>query len=108
MATPVPVDLATLTHATFAAHQGTAFELRLADGKSVPLTLAEVRKLGANRSANGAKREAFSLTFRAPTREFYVPQQVVALDHAALGRIELFVVPIGPDQTGMRFEAIFA
>lgn len=55
-----------------------------------------------------AKREPFSLLFRAATRELQLPQQIHPLEHPQLGRLELFMVPLGPDATGMRYEAIFA
>jgi hypothetical protein len=29
------------------------------------------------------------------------------MEHAAIGTFELFLVPIGPDREGMRYEAIF-
>jgi hypothetical protein len=37
-----------------------------------------------------------------------VRQQVCVLSHDELGRFELFLVPLGPDQGGMRFEAVIS
>ena len=35
-------------------------------------------------------------------------QMIRRLEHDELGAFELFLVPIGPDDTGMRYEAVFA
>ena len=36
------------------------------------------------------------------------PQRIYRLRHDRLGAFEVFLVPIGPDAVGMRFEAVFA
>lgn len=102
------LDLATLTHAQFAPCRGEAFVVRRDGEPAVPLTLVDVKPLGAHRAPVGAKREPFSLLFRAATRELQLPQQIHPLEHPQLGRLELFMVPLGPDATGMRYEAILA
>jgi hypothetical protein len=52
-------------------------------------------------------RVPFSLIFRAGSREFYVPQGIYPLVQSQAGRIDLFLVPIGPDAAGMQFQAVF-
>ena len=52
-------------------------------------------------------RVPFSLIFRAGSRTFYVPQGICTLIHEQAGRLEIFLVPIGPDAVGMQFESIF-
>jgi len=37
-----------------------------------------------------------------------LPQRIYPMEHAHLGVFELFLVPIGPDQHGMGYEAVFA
>jgi hypothetical protein len=37
-----------------------------------------------------------------------LPQGIQRLSHAELGELDLFLVPIGPDAQGMRYEAAFA
>ena len=46
--------------------------------------------------------ELVRLLFRGPSLPI-LPQRIYPLEHAALGRLELFIVPIGPGQ----YEAIF-
>ena len=51
-------------------------------------------------------RRPFSLLFRGPP-EPVLPQRLYAMEHETLGTIEIFIVPIGPDKEGMRYEAVF-
>jgi hypothetical protein len=53
----------------------------------------------------GAPREAFSLLFRSP-----VPAQqgVYALHHQALGKLEVFLVPVAQDSPGVQLQAVFS
>jgi hypothetical protein len=73
------------------------FRLRLDDGEAVQLVLAEVTRNGAG---------SFSAVFRGAP-DFQVPQRIWRLEHDRLGELDLFLVPIGPDEHGSRFEAVF-
>jgi hypothetical protein len=35
-------------------------------------------------------------------------QQIVPLEHDTMGRLDIFLVSIGPDEQGMQYEAIFS
>jgi hypothetical protein len=50
--------------------------------------------------------ENFSLLFRGPMAPV-LPQRIYRLDHNSLGRLEIFLVPLGPDGEGMQYEAVF-
>ena len=105
-----------LTSADFAPHLHATFLLSLGPwgqshdpavhGAALALELIEVADLGMEAAPNPARRRPFSLTFRQPEGA-YLPQRIYSIEHAALGRLDLFLVPIGPDQGGMRYEAIF-
>jgi hypothetical protein len=41
-------------------------------------------------------------------RDRLVPQQTWSLRHPALGELALFLVPLGPDDDGMRYEAVIS
>jgi hypothetical protein len=56
--------------------------------------------------AHRLRAEPFSLVLRGP-REPALPQATYALRHPRLGTIELFLVPIGQDAQGLRYEALF-
>ena len=74
--------------------EGLAFDVQLADATPV----GEVPERG--------RRVPFSLVFRARP-DVVLPQRIYRVDHPALGSLDIFLVPIGPDSTGMRYEAIF-
>jgi hypothetical protein len=101
---PQPVDLATLTHEQFSALVGSAFQVQLAESTEITFTLAEAKKLSA---ARPCQRAPFSLILRPADPQFHAPQQIFPLTHPQLGRLEIFMVPIKPDATGARFEAVF-
>jgi hypothetical protein len=85
-----------LTAADFAPHVNTAFRI---DG-AFEVELAEVAE------ADGGVGRRFSLLFRGgPTPP--LPQRIYAVEHVRLGRLELFLVPLGPDAAGQRYEAVF-
>lgn len=96
-----------LTQALFEPLIGTPFCLRIG-AKVLELELVQADKLTAypGRGGKMPKREPFSLVFRGP-REIMLPQQIYALEQETLGRVEIFLVPIGPDDVGQRYEAVF-
>lgn len=90
-----------LTLETFQPLIGSVFTVALAEG-GLGLVLSEVQSLGHKTVA----REPFSLLFHGPLAPV-LPQQTYALEHLALGQQEIFLVPLGPDAIGMRYEAVF-
>ena len=76
-------------------------------GPDAPVVLALVEAIDLSRpGAPGSRRSPFSLVFRGPLSPV-MPQHTYPLEHPALGRLEIFLVPIGPDASGMRYEAVF-
>ena len=94
-----------LTSADFLAHLNDKFTLSLPDGSQYTLTLVKVTELGEAAGETG-RRRSFSLIFRGPL-DMRLPQQIYLIIHPKLGSLQIFIVPIGPDQTGQRYEAIF-
>jgi hypothetical protein len=96
-----------LTQALFEPLIGTFFRLQ-AGARVLDLELVQADKLTAYAGRGGKmpKREPFSLVFRGP-REFMLPQNLYALEQETLGHVEIFLVPIGPDDVGQRYEAVF-
>jgi hypothetical protein len=89
----------------FEPRRGEIFRMQTAGGTE-DLVLLEVARLSVATEAPGGRRGAFSLVFRSPLAS-HVPQAIYRLEHAALGALELFLVPIGPRDGGMCYEAIF-
>lgn len=88
---------------TFEPITGQVFALSLGDGQTIPLELSAVNGNGLQ---GMAKREQFSLHFRGPATPALV-QQTYHLEHAQLGALDIFLVPIRRDATGMMYEAVF-
>ena len=96
-------DLATITHERFEACLHQTFQARL-DAGEVPMELIRVSPIG---KPEPGYRQAFSLLFRAP-KSSTLPQRIYPLQHPTLGHLDIFLVPIGPDQEGLQYEAVFA
>lgn len=105
-AVPVEVELAELTLARLAPLVGSTFSVALSAPWDLRLELAEVAALSPQNFFSGAFRAPFRLIFHGPAQPVH-PQATLPLLHPELGRIEIFLVPIGPDAIGMRYEAIF-
>ena len=109
-------SLETLTAEDFRAHRGTRFRLtggpsRDGSPASFAAELTEVDERAA--SAPGTSRTPFSVVFHGPLQPVF-PQGNYRLEHEHFGGLELFVVPIGPNETppgekptAMRYEVVF-
>ena len=105
-----------LTIADFAPHLNEIFQLSLgpwgqphdpaAHGPTRMLELIEVTAIATQAPGSPTNRQAFSLIWRELSSA-HLPQRIYAIKHPALGWLDLFLVPIGPDQGGMRYQAIF-
>jgi hypothetical protein len=94
-----------LTSADFYMHLNETFTLSRPDGRQHALTLVKVTELGEEQGES-ERRRPFSLIFRGPL-DLQMPQQIYALTHPQMGNLQIFIVPIGPDQAGQCYEAIF-
>ncbi len=92
-----------LTKDHFAGRIGQTFAAT-AQERTLSLTLRRVDALP--RPADDRGREPFSLEFTEPAQD-HVPQQTVEFEDPENGTYPLFVVPLGPAEDGMRYEAIF-
>ena len=92
-----------LTIEDFRDRVGEAFAATAGE-RRLTLTLRRVDALPALEGHKG--RDPFSLEFTDP-EPHHVPQQTVAVEHEDLGAFDLFVVPLGPGENGMRYEAVF-
>jgi hypothetical protein len=88
-----------LTIHDFAPHLHTRFRVLQPEGFELELT--EV----ADRS--NAKLEQFSLIFTGAASP-WLPQGLYKLEHPQMRECEIFLVPIGPDAAGMRYQAAFS
>jgi hypothetical protein len=84
---------------------GQAFMIRLDSDCIYELLLDKVLELGDVLIPDG--RRPFSLEFTNQRKDAYLPQQIYTLEHITLGVLDLFIVPLGPDGIGMRYEVVF-
>jgi hypothetical protein len=54
----------------------------------------------------GADRIPFSIVFRGPA-EPVLPQRIYPMSHGDLGEFAIFLVPVGRDERGILYEAVF-
>lgn len=88
--------------AAFETAIGTTFDVDLG-AEALFLHLSEVTRSG---DANSVSDRPFSLLFHGPHGR-RLEQGTLSLSHPGLGSLEIFVVPLGPDARGERYEAIF-
>ena len=94
-------------YAQFAGQVNTPFFVR-AGSQTVKLLLVEARPFSAaSPDAPDAGNEKFSLQFRGPVQQ-PLAQDTYRFDHPRLGRLAIFIVPIGSlDPLRCHYEAIF-
>jgi hypothetical protein len=88
---------------TFAELTGDAFEIHLDTGERFELRLAAA---APTTLAPTDGPPPFSILFRGPLAPI-LPQQSYTIEHPTLGRFDLFLVPLGSDDRGARYEAAF-
>lgn len=84
----------------FTTREGESFALVMGD-RTIPFNLAAVRTLPDSGRAGGA----FILDWKGPY-EPVLPQDIYTLRHGD-DEFEMFIVPIGRDRAGTRYEAVF-
>jgi hypothetical protein len=97
-----------LTATSFAPVVGDTFTLD-ADGTRLELELLEARLHDPEGPAEGESgaRAPFTLEFRGPV-DPVLPQRIYGLEHPSFGTLEIFIVPVGRDDDGTAYEAVFS
>jgi hypothetical protein len=78
----------------------------------MPVVDVELVEVTERESADGrqpwavARQERFSILFRGRCEQL-LEQGTYQLQHDHLGALELFLVPVGQDQAGVYYEAVF-
>lgn len=100
------LDLDRLQKTDFDPHLGQTFRIALEPPEALELTLAETRALRGD-TVESSPRGPFALLFRGGPPDRYLPQRTYDLEHPEMGTLSVFLVPLGPDKEGMRYEAVF-
>ena len=99
-----------LERSTFAEHLGETFRALLGSEDQLELELVEVEALGSaspgDQPRPSARQNPFSILFRGP-KDRALAQGTFRMEHDEIGSFDLFLVPIGEDQDGRQYEAVF-
>ena len=97
------MDLQSATHEDFEPFVKERFRVEAESLAELELVSVDVR---AEHDPSARKRQAFSLLFRGPKTPV-LSQRIYGVSHDSLGQMEIFLVPVGPDDAGMLYEAVF-
>jgi len=102
----MPADL---TQNEFSKHLNTMFcvkpDLPMLADKKVELELVSV-KGHVHKPIEQLGMERFTLYFQGPAN-VHLAQHVYPLEHASMGEFEIFLVPVGLNERGFEYEAVF-
>jgi len=93
------------TEAEFTKHLNTQFRLLAEAPRPIDLTLVSVtpRKIEAQEQAD---MERFSAIFMGPP-DIFIPQQTYRVSHPEMGEFDIFLVALGQDPEGFKYEAVY-
>ena len=94
---------APLTEEEFSKHVNTKFRVNVEN--PIELELTEVKGY-PSKAHEQIGMERFSAFFRGPN-DRYLGQSLYSIDHERMGTFDLFLVPVGRDEKGFRYEAVF-
>lgn len=101
--------LESFTVENFTRHLGEQFRVYAGQSEPLEIELIQVTDLGRGSAGNADGRDSrasFSILFRGPAG-ILLPQRIYQIEHHEMGTFDLFLVPLGPDQAGQRYEAVF-
>jgi uncharacterized protein DUF6916 len=93
------------TEEQFKQYLNTPFRLQVNAPKPIDLTLVGVESRPSD-STEEQGMERFSVYFSSPL-EFLLPQSTYRLAHPEMGEFDVFLVAIGQDPDGYRYEAVY-
>lgn len=99
-----PVDLQQLSIADFEPFLQKSFALLFPGGEEAALLSSVLRLTGYT----NLERTPFSVVLQTGQTKSYYPQGIYTLVHPSLGRMEIFLVPLGIKEGGMQYEAVFS
>src|SRR5436190_8381033 len=92
---------AVLEHEEFVKHLNTKFRIRVNETEVAEAELTEVSE-----HLLSPRQERFAIVFRVPN-ETFLGQGQRSIEHDQMGEFTLFLVPIGRDEQGTYYEAVF-
>ena len=96
-----------LTSTDFSPHVNDKFRIHIEGSDSLEAELLDVKDLEGAAKAKEDQRMPFSIIFQC-SHDQPLPQAIYKIEHEKIGALELFLVPIGQDEKGVRYEALFS
>jgi hypothetical protein len=97
-------DLTTLTAADFEPWLHQTMAIRFTTEVTLDAVLTEVKRL---EGSSDASHRPFSFVLTTAQKNEYYQQATFLVVHPDKGELPVFLVPLGPDEHGMRYEAVF-
>lgn len=85
--------------------KGTSLPIRFHPDVTLDARLIEVTEVKGDTTL---ERPPFSLIFQTNQQNTHYPQAIYTLIHPEKGDMQLFMVPLGNDGNGMRYEIVFS
>lgn len=89
----------------FRTHLHERFLIHLEGLEPIELELVDVSESGAPFRSD--QRKPFSLLFLGPVSGQYLVQSTYRLENSAMGTLDVFIVPVGPREGRMQYQAVF-
>lgn len=99
------MDLSLLSINNFSALLHKLFTIQISEEIQLDAELISVTEFN---SYSPLERTPFSLVFRTSQKNEYYDQGIFTIIHPEEGNLELFLTPLGFDEVGMKYEAVFS
>lgn len=99
------MDISLLSINNFNSLLNTSFVIKISEEVQLDAELILATELN---SYSPLERTPFSLVFRTQQKNEYYEQGIFTVVHPQEGNLELFLTPLGFDEVGMKYEAVFS
>jgi hypothetical protein len=99
------VALQLLTAVDFQSHVGEDFFIHFTGEVTSTAQLDKVVDLPAY---NNRERKPFSVLFQTTQKNHHYQQAIYTIEQPCLGTMEIFLVPVGRNEKGVQYEAVFS
>lgn len=99
------VELQLLTASDFQLQMTKAFFIRFSDQI---VGTAELEKVVTLPAYSTLERKPFSIMLQTTQKNHQYQQGIYTVEQASLGTMEIFLVPVGCNEKGLRYEAVFS
>ncbi|MDQ6481322.1 DUF6916 family protein [Dyadobacter sp. LHD-138] len=98
-------DLSKITAADFSEYLDQTMDIHFSETGAVAASVVKVTDLD---NYSPLERGAFSVVLQTIGDNAHHPQGIYVIEHPENKKLEVFLVPIGPGQNGMKYEAVFS